>query len=288
MSVKEATFTLLRPLFGALDAGQLRKLRTSGGEDGACFARVAGRLEKLEDDGSEDLQRIEAHRRTILGREGDPLVDGSLGEPRPWDVGFSVADACRDSKKPRPALLLYWLIREFRPKRVLEIGTNVGISAACISAALRANGDGGSLVTVDGSAYRQRIAKDTIETLGMSDLVTFEFGSFADVLDDVLERHGPFDCAFIDGNHKLDPTLDYTNRLIDLAPAGPLLVYDDVRWSPGMKEAWRRLRDDERMQMAADLYSMGVCRMERAPATQRVVTKPMLSVLYGPAPAVSA
>jgi predicted O-methyltransferase YrrM len=264
----------------------LRRFAEETGEDGRLVADAIAHLNRLDSNSSAGLAAIDRERRKMLARN-EPLVDGTRGEPRPWDVGLTVADACRDSKKPRPALLLYWLVRLFRPRRVIEFGSNVGVSAAYIGTALRENGDGGQLWTLDGSAYRQRLAKQTIENVGLSDIVHFEFGEFIEILPRVLADNGPFDCAFIDGNHTLEPTLEFTRMVLDHAEVDPLVMYDDIRWSPGMKEAWRRLRKDSRMQSAADLYSVGVCRMTRRPARSRHVTKPLMSVLYGPEPVLT-
>lgn len=75
----------------------------------------------------------------------EPLVDGSLGEPGPYDGERSVGDACKASRPPQPSLFMYLLIREFAPSRVVELGTNLGISSAYQAAALQANGNDGKL-----------------------------------------------------------------------------------------------------------------------------------------------
>lgn len=286
MPLKQTAIRLARPLFSVLDAAELRRLAEATGEDGRLVSEAIERLNRLDNDASADLAAVDRERKRLLSVH-EPLVDGALGDPRPWDVGATVAGACGDSKKPRPALLLYWIVRLFRPKKVLEFGSNVGISAAYIGAALRANGDGGELWTLDGSAYRQRVAKQTIANVGMDDIVHFDFGEFSDILPRVLADHGPFDCAFIDGNHTLEPTLDFTRQVVEGAAVDPLVIYDDIRWSPGMKEAWRRLRQDPHMKSAVDLYSVGVCRMARSGDQKPYVTKPMLSVLYGPEPVLA-
>lgn len=286
-TAKIAALRTARPVLSALDAGQLRRLRAEAGKDGQAIVEAVEKLNRLDNDSSADLSAIDARRRELLGRP-EALADGSMGDPLPWDKDATVADACRDSKKPRPALLLYWLVRQLRPIKIVEFGSNVGISAGYIAAALRANGDGGHLWTLDGSHYRQRLAKETIEKLGFADTVSFAFGEFNDILPTVLAENGPFDCAFIDGNHTLEPTMDFTRQVLEQADRDPLMIYDDIRWSPQMKEAWRQLRQDPRMTTAADLYSVGVCRISRDASASRCITRPMLSVLYGPEPSLTA
>ncbi len=85
--------------------------------------------------------RIET-QRAKWQTDHSPLVDGTLGEPGIYDVGETVSGACSRSKRPRAARMLFRMIRELRPKQVIELGTNVGVSAAYIAAALKENGEG--------------------------------------------------------------------------------------------------------------------------------------------------
>jgi len=43
-----------------------------------------------------------------------------------------------------------------------------------------------------------------------------------------------------------------------------MLVLDDISWSDGMKRAWSRISDDERVGISVDLGEMGVCLMDKA------------------------
>src|SRR5690606_32967933 len=108
---------------------------------------------------------------------------------------------------PDQGRLLFSLVRVLRPRSVLELGTNIGISAAYIRLGLRYGGQG-SLTTVDASGARLELARRNFDTLGL-DHPDWVEGRFDDVVPSLLTTVRPLDLVFIDGNHKRDPTLSY-------------------------------------------------------------------------------
>ena len=183
-------------------------------------------------------------------RDRSPLVDGSLGPPAIYDENITVADACDVSKPPHAARLLHALADEYRPGSILELGTNVGISSAYLATS------GSKVVTLDASPYRQRLAKALHQPLRLD--VEYVEGLFTDTLGPTLDRMERVRMAFIDGHHKYQPTLDYFEMIAAKAESGCIFIFDDVRWSPGMRRAWRKLRRDDRFEAVSDLGGMGV------------------------------
>ncbi len=157
--------------------------------------------------------------------------------------------------------MLYRIIRELRPKQVIELGTNVGISAAYIAAALKENGDGGRIITLDSSQYRQALARSLHASLGL-DNVTYVQGLFSDTLKQTLAENPPCDLVFIDGHHQYEPTLKYYNQVLEHCSDHAVLVFDDIRWSDGMKKAWRHIQADQRFELVVDLQSVGLCALD--------------------------
>lgn len=221
---------------------------------------------------------IERERGRLLGRD-DLLVDGTLGEGMPYDATATVAEACTISKAPAAARLLYHLVAEFRPRSVVELGTNLGISAAYIAAALRANGDGARLTTLDASPYRLRVAREVHERLGLRN-VEYVQGRFVDTLEPVLRGIEPVDLAFIDGHHLYEPTLAYTRTIQAHVRPGALLVFDDIRWSGEMRKAWSALQADERFSLVVDAGMMGLCVCGTEGTRERYRSRRMYSVAW--------
>ena len=168
-------------------------------------------------------------------------------------------DGCLVSKSPRACAVLFGLVRSLDPAVVIELGTNVGISSSYLAAALHINGRGAALTTLDASPYRQRLAKEVHHNLGLEQSVQYVEGLFINTLAPILSGLGSVDVAFIDGHHQYQPTLDYMEMIIEHASDDVALVFDDIRWSEGMREAWERICSDERFGLIVDLQSMGIC-----------------------------
>ncbi len=205
----------------------------------------------------DSIAAIEEQRNKLLA-DDSPLINGSLDLTGPSDQGLTIADATATSSKgPAAALFMYCLARQFKPTSVLELGTNVGISSAYIATALRENGNDGSLMTLEASAYRLRQAQSTHARLGFNN-IQYRQGRFHETLRPVLATIPEIDFAFIDGDHRHEATLAYFEWIHAHAAPGAIFVFDDIRWSAGMYAAWQKLKADSRFSFVADLSIMGV------------------------------
>ena len=104
---------------------------------------------------------------------------------------------------------VYSVVRFFRPRSALEIGTHLGSSALYIALALRRNGGNSTLLTVDKKDVNahdgpwamvgaEKSPRMMIETIGMADAVKFEVGDSLKFLDSSMGR---YDFCFLDGSH---------------------------------------------------------------------------------------
>ena len=194
-------------------------------------------------------KRIERSRKEMLNNRA-PLADGTLGPVSIYDERRTVADACAVSRRATSANVLYSLASEYGSKSILELGTNVGISSAYMAAA------GGRVTTLDMSPYRLRLAEQLHNSLGLQ--VGRVQGLFSETLANTLEQIPPVDLAFIDGHHQYRPTLEYFEVIVAKAAPGCIFLFDDIRWSSGMRKAWSKLRRDPRFRTVADLGGMGI------------------------------
>jgi predicted O-methyltransferase YrrM len=220
---------------------------------------------ELEPEEREWVRRIERLRRRLRGsREAVTLTDFGAGQrsvsDRNSSSGFvstrTVGEQCLSSKSPLGALLLFRLVRELRPARCLELGTNLGISAAYQAAGLLLNG-GGELHTVEGAPMLASLSRGHLASLGLAAEV--HEGRFVDVLPGLLGRTAPLDYVFIDGHHDGPATVGYFAQIHPSLAPGALVVFDDVAWSSGMAEAWKTIQADPRVRVAVSLGTMGLC-----------------------------
>jgi len=253
----------------------LKKLENTG-YDQALEIREALMLLQQEplqsDQGWKD--KIEAERERLL-RCNEPYHDGSVGDGGLYDhKGVSIKEACSSSIPLKKALLLFFLTRAIKPQNVIELGTNVGISSAYIGAALKVNDQNGKITTLDASPYRQRLAKELHRNLGIDNISYIE-GLFSNTLSTTLANLCSIDFAFIDGYHQYQPTLDYFEEIMKYSTPHIVFIFDDIRWSDGMEKAWSRIQSDDRLGIAVDLYSVGICTRRHQKDGQRFVFDPI-------------
>jgi predicted O-methyltransferase YrrM len=234
-----------------------------------AIARVAGHSEAGRKIGmafnaapTEMATRIEAGR-SALEQDHAILAAGDLGEPGIYDAGKTISEACAASKPPRQAQFLHALARTFAPSKVLELGTNLGVSSAYIASAIP-----GTLTTLESSPYRLRAARGLHHDLGI-DNVRYVQGLFDDTLETAIPEGVEF--AFIDGHHQYEPTLRYFDMIAKHAVEGAVFVFDDIRWSTGMKQAWARLCEDNRFGLIVDVRTMGICILGGRPMRSRPI-----------------
>ena len=161
------------------------------------------------------------------------------------------------SKPPLGSRLLFLLVRRFRPRVCLELGCCLGISAAFQAAALALNGDGGRLWSLEGAPALARAARRNLAQLAL-DVEVVE-GRFQDTLPPLLSAIDPIDYAFVDGHHDELATLEYFERVVSACAPRALLVFDDIRWSDGMRRAWETIARDPRAGATIDCGEVGLC-----------------------------
>ena len=153
-------------------------------------------------------------------------------------VQRTVADIYRRAASTHPwALFLFKLVRAQRPERVLELGTNLGVAAAYLNAALDLNGTG-HLTTIEGDPTLAELASEHLEATSerAADVIQ---GRFQDVLPKLLPRVAPLDLVFLDGHHEDRPTRDYFAQIAPHLAPHALVVFDDVEPWRGVYRAYR-------------------------------------------------
>jgi hypothetical protein len=108
-------------------------------------------------------------------------------------------------------------------------------------------------LSLEGCPATARIA---VETIGSGAEV--RVGPFDETLPAALAELGRVDFAFVDGNHREEPTLDYFNQIVGHVGETSCLVFHDIHWSRGMEAAWRRIVSDERVTVSIDLFDVGL------------------------------
>jgi predicted O-methyltransferase YrrM len=212
--------------------------------------------------------RIENYRRGLLQDEREiEFVDYGAG-PRSGQQGAAagsegvrstrrISQIALASKSSLWGKLLYKSVRFAGARTCLELGTSLAISASYIASALPREG---RLVTMEGSPAVAAMAADTLKALVPDRRVEVRLGPFNDTLDQTLREVAPLDFVFVDGHHDEAATGRYFRQLLPRMEPGGVMVFDDIRWSGGMRKAWRRIRG-EMPRHCLDLGAVGIVRV---------------------------
>lgn len=220
-------------------------------------------------------EEIEALREELVS--STETIDAALTNARGVEKPMALGEvAHRRSKKDLWALVLLALARELRPRNVLELGTCLGISGAYLASGLLLNGSG-RLVTLEGAPALAARAAANLRRLGLEEVEVVP-GLFRVTLPGLLERPEPIDLAFIDGHHDEMATQEYFEQLLPHLADDAVVVFDDIRWSDGMTNAWRALCRHPAVRIAVDLDRIGICAVGPCDET-RVITLPQLTAM---------
>jgi predicted O-methyltransferase YrrM len=129
---------------------------------------------------------------------------------------------------PPTGQLLQVLARARAARRIVEVGTAIGVSTLYLA---RAIPDGGTVVTFEIDPDRQAAARDYLTRAGVVERVDLRL---RDARAGLAELTGPFDLAFIDGVKA--EYGDYLEALLPLLGSGAVLAVDNVLMSGTVAE----------------------------------------------------
>ena len=114
-----------------------------------------------------------------------------------------------------------------------------------------------NLITLEGSPEIARVARDNLKDLQIENARIIE-GNFDYTLPAVLYQFPTLDFAFVDGNHRREPTEKYFNWLLAKSNSNSIFVFDDIHWSREMEQAWYTISNDFAVRCSVDLFFMGI------------------------------
>lgn len=155
-------------------------------------------------------------------------------------------------KSKRLAQVLFRLVKHYQSQTIVELGTSLGITTGYFS---KANPDS-SIITIEGSDSIASIANENFQRLNCSNIRQLQ-GNFDDVLPSALTQVPSIDLAYIDGNHRYQPTVNYFHQLLPKTHTQTILIFDDIHWSEEMEKAWEEIRHHASVQYTIDIFFLG-------------------------------
>ena len=179
---------------------------------------------------------------------------------------------------------LFRIVQMIKPVTIIELGTSLGVSTLYITEGAPRNA---KVLTLEGSPDIAALARrnfdwyyDTFLKMGLreNNPDTLDFavydkniqtdfeknkiqilvGKFEETLQTALNQLVKLDFAFIDGNHRREPTLDYFHKCLAHAHEGTVLIFDDIHWSTDMETAWEDIKQHPSVRLTIDLFWCGV------------------------------
>ena len=238
-------------VFGSLARRSLQRKLEQGLPEGFRAAVELVVSASLDPAARQVAARVEALRETVARR------------PEPFTVEFGPAKnrarsaatiAYHSSVNRTWGLVLHLCAREFKTAAILELGSCAGISGSYLAVAPACR----RLVTIEASRALASLAERTLSQV--SQRAEVHHGFVEDVLPRVLPTfQNGIDLAFIDARHEREATLGYWREVRPRLNEGALIVFDDIRWSRGMWEAWNTVRRQTGVSCTLDLGRFGIC-----------------------------
>lgn len=156
-------------------------------------------------------------------------------------------------KPPRVAKLIARLAAFSKPRTIIELGTCLGVTTSYLAEASPSS----KIITVEGCPETAEIARENFRKLNLS-AIELRIGDFDIVLPQILAEQSKVDFLFIDGNHRKEATLNYFYACLPMVHEGTVLIFDDIYWSRGMRDAWEEIKNHPQVRVTVDLFYIGL------------------------------
>ncbi len=197
---------------------------------------------------SENLRRQLLNNQSVL-----ELQDLGAGSRVDKQKQKTVAELAKAAVKPKKySQLLYRLVRHYQPSTIIELGTSLGITTFYLAEA----NPNATIITIEGSQPVYEIARSNFKQLGLNNITALN-GNFDVLLPSVIRQLPILGMAYIDGNHRYQPTMQYFYQLIEKINNDAILVFDDIHWSHEMERAWIEIKLHPAVRCTIDIFFMG-------------------------------
>lgn len=203
-----------------------------------------------------EIEAIELHRRKLIKNKSsfqrtDYGAGSRINQGKKSTISGTVRYAS-SSKKEALAIANY--CKYVQAKRIVELGTNVGICTTYL-ALVNPNA---TIYSIEGDPLLADKARELLTSLHCNaEVIT---GTFEEKLPLILKKNFPIDVAFIDGNHRYAPTLSYVEQILPHLSENGSIIIDDIYWSKEMTEAWMAICQIDSFNLAMDFMKFGIVK----------------------------
>lgn len=187
------------------------------------------------------------------------MYDLGIGSQVPVRNLRKISDIVRSSSVPRKyGLLLAKLSSESGKPVIIEFGTSFGISTMYMAASCPES----SVFTMEGCPAVAELALRNFEEAGLHNIRLLT-GSFEESLPAIINQNVSPGLVFIDGNHRKEALIEYFGQIAEISDYKTVVVIDDIYYSVEMQEAWKAIKQNDKISLTIDLFRMGIVFFRR-------------------------
>ncbi|MDB5249497.1 MAG: class SAM-dependent methyltransferase [Segetibacter sp.] len=206
------------------------------------------------------FETIEKQRRRLMHDNALLTIeDFGAGSTVTKSNQRKVSNIAKSALKPKKfGQLMFRMTDYYQANTIVELGTSLGITTAYLASGnLKAN-----VYTFEGAKQVAQIARQNFEDLSLQNIQLLE-GNFDETLQPLLNKIESVDFAFVDGNHRKEPTIRYFEQLLEKSTEQSVFIFDDIHWSKEMEEAWNYIQQHEAVTLTIDLFFIGLVFFRR-------------------------
>lgn len=200
------------------------------------------------------FEQIEATRRTFLqSRERVPARDWGAKSRVSSQPERTIRSIARHSlSSPKFSRLLYRLATYQSANNIVELGTSLGINTLYLSAVTAAR-----VYTLEGNPSLADRAEQAFRRAERTNIDLIR-GNIDETLPDLIKKLPKVDVAYVDANHRFEPTVRYFEQLTQKTHPDSVIVIDDIYWSGEMRQAWQHIKQHPSVTLSIDLFDAGL------------------------------
>jgi predicted O-methyltransferase YrrM len=200
-----------------------------------------------------EINKIELQRKKFQS-DHDEISWTELGAGSQTDVAKrKISDLASQSLSPPVwCRLLHRLTEYLQAKNIIELGTCLGISTLYLS--IR---DDSEVTTLEGNESLKNPAGNAFKNLERKNIRLIT-GNIDATLPITLGSMPLLDMAFLDANHRLNPTVAYAEKIWNHLRPGGILITDDIHRSAEMGLAWKTICQLKGCAATIDLFRWGI------------------------------